>query len=527
MTAFREPVCRIPLALACAHALAACAFIAAFSAQAQPSYGDQGPTVYIQQGAPSQFSQAQLDQILAPVALYPDPLLSQMMMAATYPQEIEEAAQWSQANPGLSGESAVSAVADRDWDASVKSLVAFPQVLAWMRDNPEWMQALGQAFLAQQGDVLDSVQRLRQRAVATGTLQSSDRITVLQQGSSVLVQPAYPQVVYVPYFDPFVAYGPWGWSAYPPIRFYPGQAYAASPGYPGLFWGPGITLSSGFFFGSFDWQRRHARVHGRGRDGDRTGASVSESVNRAAGAANASAAAQGDWRHDPTRRRGDRQSASGVTGPQSRGAASSTAASPARRDEPAARPQPIVGATPSIASPVPPASRAAAQSPSPPAADAASRGRGPGEARREGPSRQEQSKQRGRDSDAPANRPQPIVGPAPGLGSPTPRSQPQSIIGGAGTAQSAPQAQPLHRQASGEHNRGSRGAIAQQAPAVTLGGPGPRMAEPRPTLAPRVQAPHVQAPHAPASNMTGAPRSDAPERARAGDRPQAAQKRPG
>ena len=120
------------------------------------------------------YSQAELDQMLAPVALYPDPLLSQVLMAATYPHEVAEAARWSRAHPGLQGDDAVRAAQYEDWDPSVKSLLAFPQVLARMAENPGWTQSLGDAFLAQEPHVMDTVQQLRRRAQAAGNLQSSE-----------------------------------------------------------------------------------------------------------------------------------------------------------------------------------------------------------------------------------------------------------------------------------------------------------------------------------------------------------------
>jgi len=140
------------------------------------------------QGTPA-FSQPQLDQMLAPIALYPDALLSQILMAATYPPEVLEAARWSRARPGLSSEDAVRAAADEDWDPSVKSLLAFPQVLARMGENPQWTQALGEAFLQQQSELMDSVQSLRRRAAAAGNLHSDDRLNVVEDGSNLLLQP--------------------------------------------------------------------------------------------------------------------------------------------------------------------------------------------------------------------------------------------------------------------------------------------------------------------------------------------------
>jgi len=204
--------------------------------------------------------QQELDQMLAPIALYPDALLSQILMASTYPLEVVEAARWSRANPNLKGDQAVQAVAQNAWDPSVKSLVAFPQILLMMDDNLNWTERLGDAFLAQQAQVMDTVQNLRQKAYAAGNLKSSDQVRVEQQGQTIVVAPAAPEVVYVPYYDPWVVYGPWWWPAYPPIYWAPWPGYVRGY-YPGYWWGAPIGLSVGFFFGGFDWHRRYAYVN--------------------------------------------------------------------------------------------------------------------------------------------------------------------------------------------------------------------------------------------------------------------------
>lgn len=207
------------------------------------------------------FSQAELDQMLAPIALYPDSLLSQILMASTYPLEVVEAARWSRANPGLSGEAAVRVVQDRNWDPSVKSLVAFPQILGMMDEKLDWTQRLGDAFLVQQGQVMDTVQDLRQRAYAAGNLQSTEHYRVVRQAQTIIVESPSPQVIYVPYYDPFVVYGAWRWPAYRPVYWAPWHGYSVRVGYSsGFRWSVGITIGSGFFFGACDWSHRYVRV---------------------------------------------------------------------------------------------------------------------------------------------------------------------------------------------------------------------------------------------------------------------------
>ena len=176
------------------------------------------------------FRQAELDQMLAPVALYPDSLLSQVLMASTYPLEVVQAARWSRANPGLKGQDAVRAVEHMDWDPSVKSLTAFPQILTMMDEKLEWTRRLGEAFLAQQADVMDTVQGLRRRAEAAGNLRSSEQMRVAREGEVITIHQPAPEVVYVPYYNPAVVYGPWWWPAYPPVYWGAARRLLRGPG---------------------------------------------------------------------------------------------------------------------------------------------------------------------------------------------------------------------------------------------------------------------------------------------------------
>lgn len=214
------------------------------------------------QPAPARvYSQAELDQMLAPIALYPDALLSQILMASTYPLEVVKAARWSDVHPGLQGDDAVRAVEGEDWDPSVKSLVAFPRVLAMMDERLDWTQSLGEAFLEQEPYVMDTIQRLRERALASGNLASNDGMLVAQQGGLIVIEPANPLVVYVPYYDPLLVYGGWWWPAYPPVRWAPWPGYHVRPGVSvSLYLGGGVRISTGFFFGAFDWRDRRVNI---------------------------------------------------------------------------------------------------------------------------------------------------------------------------------------------------------------------------------------------------------------------------
>jgi hypothetical protein len=206
------------------------------------------------------YTSPELDQMLAPIALYPDALLSQILIAATYPLEIVQATRWSHAHSNLKGEQAVQAADDQNWDPSVKSLVAFPQILIMMDTKLEWTERLGDAFLAQQTQVMDTVQKLRERAYSSGNLQSGEQVRVERQGETIVIEPARPEVVYIPYYDPLVVYGPWWYPAYPPVYWGPWPGYYVSPGFVGFSWGLGIGVSANFFFGAWDWPHRSIRI---------------------------------------------------------------------------------------------------------------------------------------------------------------------------------------------------------------------------------------------------------------------------
>jgi hypothetical protein len=185
-------------------------------------------TVGAQPASGGAYSQDELDQLLAPIALYPDQLLAQTLMSATYPLEVVEAARFMQLNPGLTGDALDQAVADKHWDPSVQSLTAFPQVLAMMNDQLEWMQRLGDAFLVDEQGVMDTVQSLRRRAQAAGNLQATPQQIVVNQDGEIMIEPAEPYVVYVPVYDPLAIYGPWWAPDYLPWFWYPPPIY----GYP-------------------------------------------------------------------------------------------------------------------------------------------------------------------------------------------------------------------------------------------------------------------------------------------------------
>jgi len=206
-------------------------------------------------------TQAELDQLVAPIALYPDELFAQVLMASTYPLDIVSADRWVKANPNVKDKALEDALQKQPWDPSVKSLAVFPQVLAMMSEKLDWTQKLGDAFLAQKEDVMKTAQALRQKAAAQGNLKDSkeQKVTqVVENNTTVIkIEPSDPQVVYVPQYNPTVVYGAWPYPAYPPYAYYP-PGYAAGA----AFWGftAGVIVG-GALWGGCNWGRGDVNVN--------------------------------------------------------------------------------------------------------------------------------------------------------------------------------------------------------------------------------------------------------------------------
>lgn len=205
--------------------------------------------------APAQpASPQQLDSLVAPIALYPDPIVSQVLVASTYPLEIAEAARWLGQHPNLQGQALADAVRQQNWDPSVQGLVATPDLLSRLNQNLTWTSQLGNAFLSDQAGVMDAIQRMRQRAEASGALKSTPQQTVSNQtenGQTVItIQPAGPDVLYVPIYNPVAIWGPADYYPYPSLYYppyYPGVAAAGLIGF-----GTGVFLGS-FWGGGWGW----------------------------------------------------------------------------------------------------------------------------------------------------------------------------------------------------------------------------------------------------------------------------------
>jgi len=256
------------------------------------------PGIFAQQAAAAPaFKAEELDQLLAPIALYPDSLVTQILMASTYPLDIVNAARFAKQNPNLKGDALTKALEAQSWDPSVKSLVNFPQVLTMMNEKLDWTQKLGDAFLAQEGAVMDTVQSLRAKAQAAGNLKTTPEQKVIVEEKIIRIEPASPQVIYVPAYNPTVVYGVWPYPAYPPYYYYPPGYVAART----AFWyGSAIALGAawGYAWGSPNWHNHSVKYNYN------QNININTNINRNRYATTLPANGQGNWQHNPANRKG-------------------------------------------------------------------------------------------------------------------------------------------------------------------------------------------------------------------------------
>jgi hypothetical protein len=198
--------------------------------------------------------QAQLDQMLAPIALYPDTLLSHILVASTYPLEVIQAARWRAVNTDLDEQQALNAVEDKGWDPSVQALVPFNDLLQKLSEDLDWLQSLGSAFLVNEQQILTSVQNLRQKAYEQGNLTANDYVNIQQEQGEIVIETVRKEVVYVPYYDTRVVYGNWWWQDHQPYYWHrPSHSIFNA----GLYWSTGVYIRPSFYFGGFHWRNRH------------------------------------------------------------------------------------------------------------------------------------------------------------------------------------------------------------------------------------------------------------------------------
>ena len=260
------------------------------------------PWIFAQESAgPAKFKQEELDQMLAPIALYPDSLIGQVLIASTYPLEIVQADRWAKANKALKGDPLTAALEKQNWDPSVKSLVNFPQVLSMMSEKLDWTQKLGDAFLAQQKEVMDTVQKLRFKAKEAGNLNTTQEQKVIVQEKVIIIQPASPQVIYVPAYNPVVVYGVWAYPAYPPYYYYP-PGYVATTAACSFAAGVAVGAAWGYAWSNCNWN------HGDVNINVNQNTNINNNINRDKYAQKTGErpgqGGSGTWQHDPDHRKG-------------------------------------------------------------------------------------------------------------------------------------------------------------------------------------------------------------------------------
>ncbi len=263
------------------------------------------PLPLVAQDAKPIFKPEEIEQMVAPIALYSDSLVSQILMASTYPLEVVQADRWAKQNKNLKGDALAAALEKQNWDPSVKSLVNFPQVLSTMSEKLDQTQKLGDAFLSQQKEVLDAIQRLRAKAQAEGNLKTTKEQTVTteQQANTtvITIEPADPQVVYVPTYNPTVVYGAWPYPAYPPYYMYP-PGYVATAAVFTFAAGVALGAAWGYAWGGCNWGRGDVDI-----DINRNTNINNTHINREKYKQEFQARGQGDrgeWKHDPSHRKG-------------------------------------------------------------------------------------------------------------------------------------------------------------------------------------------------------------------------------
>ncbi len=256
------------------------------------------PWIFAQQTAgQAKFKQEELDQLLAPVALYPDSVLGQVLIASTYPLEVVQADRWTKANKDLKGDSLTKALEKQNWDPSVKSLVNFPQVLSMMSEKLEWTQKLGDAFLAQQKEVMDTVQKLRFKAKEAGNLKTTKEQKVVVQEKVIIIEPASPQVIYVPTYNPVVVYGVWPYPAYPPYYYYP-PGYVATAAAFSFAAGVAVGAAWGYAWSNCNWHGGSVNYNYN------QNININNNINRDKYSQRPGQGGSGTWQHDPDHRKG-------------------------------------------------------------------------------------------------------------------------------------------------------------------------------------------------------------------------------
>lgn len=241
--------------------------------------------------AGKKLSKEELAQLLAPIALYPDELVSQILIGSTYPLEIVQADRWVKSHKQSAGDALAKQLEKEPWDPSVKSLVNFPVVLAKMSEKLDLTTQIGDAFLSQQQDVMETIQELRKKAYEAGNLKTTKEQKVVVEQETIVIKPASPEVVYVPSYSPTVVYGAWPYPAYPPYYYYP----PPPPAYPAYHFAAGVAVGVawGYAWGNCNWNRGEVNYNVN------QNINVNRGINRSQYARNT----QGRWQHNPQHRK--------------------------------------------------------------------------------------------------------------------------------------------------------------------------------------------------------------------------------
>ena len=293
--------------------------------------GQTAPAAGSPAGAEAQVPPEQLDSLVAPIALYPDPMLTQTLVASTYPLEIIQLQQWLQKNKNLKDQALADAVKKQNWDPSIQAMAALPDVVKQMAENITWTTDLGNAFLAQQNDVMDAVQRMRKKANDAGNLKSSEQqkveTQVVESKQVIVIEQANPQVVYVPSYNPTVVYGAPAYP-YPPIAYPPPGYYAAGMA---ISFGVGIAMGAAWGGG---WGYHNSWGGNNNININRNNTYVNNSNRQ--NVSNRSASGGNTWQHNPQHRGGAPYSSKGVAnryGGTARGDSLSTRQANARQNQ--------------------------------------------------------------------------------------------------------------------------------------------------------------------------------------------------
>ncbi|QOL26367.1 DUF3300 domain-containing protein [Thalassotalea sp. LPB0316] len=282
----------IPLLVASIMAISLVFTIPSYASNIDEQTKTEVPTKPLEQG--------EIAQVLAPIALYPDSLLTHILIASTYPIEVIEAQRWAEKNPDINHDEIEQQVATFNWDPSVVALIAFPTILEKMSTQLSWTQQLGDAFLQDEEQVLATIQTLRAQAQQAGNLDKMENVKVIKEKETIIIEPAEKEVVYVPYYDTRVVYGGWHWTHYPPVYWHYPPHYAVYHHHSPFYWHSGVHISFNFFFSSFHWHNHHVVIshHHHRPPHHRPHPGYKRSVSHG-GYANATR-----WQHNPTHRRG-------------------------------------------------------------------------------------------------------------------------------------------------------------------------------------------------------------------------------